>query len=161
MKTFTDVDQFFNAVRRSIQKTAKNEATKHAKQVASKNAREIAAGSHSRGSGGIADEENVRVIVEGGTDGSATLHIDNIAKPQDTLWPHNEDNAWDSSKDRTGTAFAEMINDGAWVDAKAFIDSGYEKPAPKRAARPFWNKTAEELEATLTAVVEEGILNNI
>lgn len=81
MKTFKDLDTFVRALNKSVQKSANKEVTKYVKEVAAKNAKEIAAGSHSRSSGGIADEDNVRVIVEGGTNGSATLHIDNIAKP--------------------------------------------------------------------------------
>lgn len=103
----------------------------------------------------------MRVTAKCNSDGSVELYVDNIAKPQKTIFPGNKRNEWTSSRDRTGTAFAQMINDGTWVDAKAFIETGFEKPAPKREARPFWDATADELGGTLPSIVEESILNNI
>ena len=96
----------------------------------------------------IENEDNMQEIVE-----NDSLFIRAIARPK-SLWPSIF--PYNSSLDPYGTAFAEMINDGSWVDLgklskRGKSDSG---KAPKREARPFVTHAQEDLLANQDMILK-------
>ena len=82
-----------------------------------------------------------------------SLFIRAIARPK-SLWPSIF--PYKSSLDPYGTAFAEMINDGSWVDLGKLSKRSEPSTgsAPKRAARPFVTHAQEDLNANQDMILK-------
>lgn len=75
------------------------------------------------------------------------IYAQNIAFPSGPIWGRRYN---PFKKDKYETTFAEWVNDGLWMDLKAYIKSGY-KEKVKRPARPFMDEARAEVAADIAS----------
>lgn len=150
MNSFYSIDDLTKEVESRIQTSMKKDLPKIAKRVLKKRAKSDVNRKSSYKIGNstvparpyeesIENENNMVDLVE-----NDTFFLRAIARPR-SFWPSIF--PYKSSLDPYGTAFAEMINDGSWVDIGELKRRGRAQSgeAPKREARPFVTHAQEDL----------------
>lgn len=159
MNRFNNLDDLMNEVESRIQTSLHKDLPKVGKRALRKRAQSDVhrKSSYKVGSStvparpyeaSIENEDNMVDLVE-----NDSLFIRAIARPK-SLWPSIF--PYKSSLDPYGTAFAEMINDGSWVDLGKLSKSSEPSTgsAPKRAARPFVTHAQEDLNANQDMILK-------